>query len=117
MSSAYIRFYKCDIRITLFGMTFATSFVKIHPTVRRTGNTDRYGQSTDVFPLRRLKMNHVQKGSGAHPASYPMDTGGSFPGRKAVRREADHSPPSSAEIKECVELCLHFPSKSSWRAV
>jgi hypothetical protein len=29
--------------------------------------------------------------------------------------EADHSPPSSAEIKECVELYLHSPSTSSWR--
>jgi hypothetical protein len=36
----------------------------------------------------------------AHPASYPMGTGGSFPGGKArPGRDADHSPPSSAEIK------------------
>jgi hypothetical protein len=42
----------------------------------------------------------VQTGSGAHPASYPMGTGGSFPGGKArPGRDADHSPPSSAEIK------------------
>jgi hypothetical protein len=42
----------------------------------------------------------VQTGSGAHPASYPMGTGGSFSGGK-VRpgRDADHSPPSSAEVK------------------
>jgi hypothetical protein len=42
----------------------------------------------------------VQTGSGAHPASYPMGTGGPFPGGK-VRpgRDADHSPPSSAEVK------------------
>jgi len=26
----------------------------------------------------------VQNGSGAHPASYPMDTGGSFAGDKAT---------------------------------
>jgi len=26
--------------------------------------------------------NRVQKGSGAHPASYPIDTRGSFPGGK-----------------------------------
>jgi hypothetical protein len=26
----------------------------------------------------------VQTGSGAHPASYPMGTGGSFPGGKAT---------------------------------
>jgi hypothetical protein len=42
----------------------------------------------------------VQSGSGAHPASYPRGTGGSFPGGK-VRpgRDADHSPLSSAEVK------------------
>jgi hypothetical protein len=28
-------------------------------------------------------------------------------GVKRLRREADHSPPSSAEVKECVELYLH----------
>jgi hypothetical protein len=42
----------------------------------------------------------VQTGSGAHSASYPMGTGGSFPGGK-VRpgRDADRSPPSSSEVK------------------
>jgi hypothetical protein len=40
-----------------------------------------------------------QTGSGAHPASYPMGTRGSFPGVKRPRREADHSPPPSAEVK------------------
>jgi hypothetical protein len=42
----------------------------------------------------------VQTGSGAHPAFYPMCTGGSFLGGKArPGRDADHSPPSSAEVK------------------
>jgi hypothetical protein len=42
----------------------------------------------------------VQTGFGAHPASCPMGTGGSFPGDKArPGRDADHSPPSSAEVK------------------
>jgi hypothetical protein len=27
----------------------------------------------------------------------------------------DHSPPSSAEVKECVELYLHSPNTPSWR--
>jgi hypothetical protein len=40
----------------------------------------------------------VQTGSGAHPASSPMGTGGPFPGGKErPGRDADHSPPSSAE--------------------
>jgi hypothetical protein len=41
----------------------------------------------------------VQTGSGAHPASCPMGTGGPFPGGKArPGRDADHSPPSTAEV-------------------
>jgi hypothetical protein len=30
-------------------------------------------------------------------------------------READHSPPSSVEVKERVELYLHSPNMHSWR--
>jgi hypothetical protein len=30
-------------------------------------------------------------------------------------READHSPPSSAEVKEWVELYLHSPNTPAWR--
>jgi hypothetical protein len=41
----------------------------------------------------------VQTGSGAHPASCTMDTGGPFPGSKErPGRDADHSPLSSAEV-------------------
>jgi hypothetical protein len=51
----------------------------------------RYGQ--------KLSLLHVvQTGSGAHPA-YLMGNGGSFPGVKRPGREADHSPPTSAEVK------------------
>jgi hypothetical protein len=42
----------------------------------------------------------VQTGSGAHPASCTMGTGGPFPGAKArPGRDADHSLPPSVEIK------------------
>jgi hypothetical protein len=34
---------------------------------------------------------------------------------KRPGREADHSPPSSAEVKECVELNLHSLNTPSWR--
>jgi hypothetical protein len=41
----------------------------------------------------------VQTGSGAHPASCAMGTGGLFPGGKVRQgRDADHSPPSRAEV-------------------
>jgi hypothetical protein len=43
---------------------------------------------------------YVQTGSGVHPAFCPMDTVGPFLGGKArLGRDADHSPPSSAEVK------------------
>jgi hypothetical protein len=43
----------------------------------------------------------VQTGSGAHPASCTMCTGGPFPGGKArPGRDADYSPPSSAEVED-----------------
>jgi hypothetical protein len=37
--------------------------------------------------------------SGVLPASYPMGAGDSFPGVKRPGREPDHSPPSSAEVR------------------
>jgi hypothetical protein len=55
----------------------------------------------------------VQTGSGAHPASCTMGTGGPFPGAKArPRRDADHSPPSSADVKNEYELYLLSPCAS-----
>jgi hypothetical protein len=43
----------------------------------------------------------VQTGSEAHPAPCTMGTGGPFPGAKArPGRDADHSPPSSAEVED-----------------
>jgi hypothetical protein len=42
----------------------------------------------------------VQTSSGVHPASSPVGTGGPFPRDKArPGRDAHHSPPSSAELK------------------
>jgi hypothetical protein len=41
--------------------------------------------------------------------------GGLSLGVKWQGREADHSPPSSTEVKECVALYIHSPNKPSWR--
>jgi hypothetical protein len=58
----------------------------------------------------------VQTGSGAHPASYPMGAGGPFPGGKArPGRDADHSPPSGAEVKYELELYLLSHHVPPWR--
>jgi hypothetical protein len=59
----------------------------------------------------------VLTGSGAHPASYLMGTGGGlFSGVKWPGREVDYSHPTSAEVKNTC-ICIHLPHrKSSWRS-
>jgi hypothetical protein len=60
----------------------------------------------------------VQTGPGAHPASCTMGTGGLFPGAKLrPGRDADHSPPSSAEVENEYELYLLSTQEPPWRAV
>jgi hypothetical protein len=56
-----------------------------------------------------FSLHHrVQNGAGAHPASY-LSSGVKWPGR-----EADHSPPYSAEVTECV-VYTSTPNTPSWR--
>jgi hypothetical protein len=55
------------------------------------GSRARFQEGAGNFSLH----HYVQNGSGTHPASYPMGTRDSFLGGKA-----DHSPPSSTEVKE-----------------
>jgi hypothetical protein len=58
---------------------------------------------------RVLSLLHsVQTGRGNHPASYPMAAGVKRPGR-----EAEHSLPSSAEIKNG-EAIRPLPPMFSW---
>jgi hypothetical protein len=68
------------------------------------------------FPAEagNFSIHHrIQNGSGAHPASYPIGTGALSVGVKRPGREADHSPPSNAEVKEWVNLYLYSPNKPS----
>jgi hypothetical protein len=44
-------------------------------------------------------LHIIQTGYGARPTSCPMGARGSSPGVKRLGREADHSPPSSIEVK------------------
>jgi hypothetical protein len=75
---------------------------------------DESAQKDYLFDLllkkKSLIFPCVQTSSRAHPASYPMVTGGPFPGgRTRPGRDADHSPPSSAEVKYEWELHLLSP--------
>jgi hypothetical protein len=65
------------------------------------------GRSKTFSPI-----HSVESGSGPHPASYPMETEDYFSGKNWPEREADHSPPYSAEVKN-EDLYLDFTLKSS----
>jgi hypothetical protein len=62
----------------------------------------RFPAGVGNFSLR----HRVKTDCGSHPAFYPMTTGVLSPVVKRPGREADHSPPSSAEVKEWVALYL-----------
>jgi hypothetical protein len=68
--------------------------------------------SQRVFVVVYFVSDSVRK-IWIHPASYPMGNRGS--GSKAAGREADHSTPSSAKVKERVELYIHSPNMPSSR--
>jgi hypothetical protein len=44
-------------------------------------------------------LHVVQTGSRVHPTFYTMGTGALYPGVKRQGREADHLPPTIAEVK------------------
>jgi hypothetical protein len=75
-----------------------------HP-YRRSNDRSSIPSGAGNFSLR----HHVQTDPGAHPTSYPKVTGDLPLGVKRPGREGDHSTPSSAEVKECVELYFHSP--------
>jgi hypothetical protein len=60
-------------------------------------------RSGDRIPVGARFSAPLQTGPGAHPASYAMVTG-SFLGVKRPGCGVNHPPPSSAEVKERVEL-------------
>jgi hypothetical protein len=77
-------------------------------------NVNGYGLDDRMIWVRfpvgvgKFSPHHrIQTGSRAHPASYPVGTGNTFPGGKGQGCEAGLSPPSSAEVKEYVELHPH----------
>jgi hypothetical protein len=64
-----------------------------------------------IFPVASVSKT----GSGAHPAS-GNGYRGSFPwGKARPGSDADHSPPSSAEVKNEKELYILFPQEPPWR--
>jgi hypothetical protein len=79
----------------------------------RYSDSLRAGRSGDRISVGARFSAPVHTGPGAHPASYTMGTG-SFPRVKRPGRGVNHPPPSSAEVKERVDLYLYSTSGPSW---
>jgi len=76
----------------------------------------RAGRSGDRIPVEARFSATVQTGPGAHPASCKMGTG-SFPGVKRSGVWRWPPTPSSAGVKERVELYLYSTSGPSWPVI
>ena len=77
-------------------------------------STKRQKKNTKEIPVEARVSAPVQTGSGAHLVSCTVDAWSLAPGVKRPGRVVNHPPPSSAEVKERVELYFYFPSGPSW---
>ena len=89
--------------------SFISFFTSMHKsTLQQNDKMDqpvtRHGRSGDRLPVRKRNSAPVQTGPGAHPDSYRMGTLG---GVKLPGCDVNHQLPSSAEVKERVELYLY----------
>ena len=77
----------------------------------RNSDSPRTGRSGVLSPVR-VKIfvfaKPVHTGPWTQPASSTMGTWPPFPGAKWPGRKVGHPPPSSADVKERVQLCLYF---------
>jgi hypothetical protein len=64
--------------------------------------------NSSLHPVSRMVLGPTQPPIQWVPGDLSL-------GVKRLRREADHSPPSRAKVKEWVELYLHSPNTPSWR--
>ena len=86
------------------------------PLLSWTGIATLYGLYGPGIESRWGGLNFsptVQTAPGVHLASYTMGTA-SFTGVKRLWRGVDDPPPSSANVKERVELYIYSPSGPVW---
>jgi hypothetical protein len=71
-------------------------------------DTRKYKRGSISGRGKRSLLQSIKTGSGTHPASHQMGTGGSFHGGKVAGRESDHTTPSSVDVKNGGAM-LHSP--------
>jgi hypothetical protein len=116
-----VSFRPCDLCLTKYEKwgqppycNFRTGYLEKYSTQNFVNNLDLF---KIIFFLSSEKdfssILCVQTGSGAHPASCTMGTGGPIPGGKPrPGRDTVHLSPSNAEIKNEQELYLLSPIRT-----
>jgi hypothetical protein len=101
------------------GMYFLKAITPIVTVKYGPGERSRYsdllwaGRSGDPDPLEAKFLTTVKPTQ--EPTQPPIQwVQGLFLGVKRPERGVDHPPPSSADVKERVEVYLHFPCMPSW---
>ena len=94
---------------------FIWLFIKKSGRDSSVGIVTRYGlDGPGIEPRLGARFSTpVQTGPGTHPVSYTMRTG-SFPGVNWPGRGVGHPHPSSAKVKERIELYIYSTSGPSW---
>jgi hypothetical protein len=99
MLNVYVTYFVCKVEFH----TISINIKRRDSSVCITTGYRLHDQGSGVrFPAGagNLSLHHrLQTGSGALRTSYPLHTGGLFPGVKRPRREADHSPHPNGEVK------------------
>jgi hypothetical protein len=88
----------CNIFIHI--IMLRTSTTLLHPGAHQVSVIFKIIILAEAMKVIYSLCHHIHTGSRAHTAFYPMDKQGPFPqGEKWPGFEADHSPPSSDEVK------------------
>jgi hypothetical protein len=95
--------WKCGLEVTEDSF-ISSSLLKLHSQAATVTGTAFLHEIHKDFSSNLC----VLTGSGAHPASFTMGTGGKAP----PGRDADHSPPSSAEVENEELYLLSAPRAS-----
>jgi hypothetical protein len=101
-------------------VTYLLSFVKIGQLIELNAHFRVHVDRISLFESRQESRIFIFT-TASRPALGPTQPpiqwvpGALSLGVKWPGREADHSPPSSAEVKELVDLYLHSPNTLSWR--
>ena len=91
----------------------ATGYTNGPGYLSRYSDLLRAGRSGDRIPVGARFSAPFQTGPAAHPASCTMGSE-YLPGVKRTGSGVDHPHPSSAVVKEIVELYLYSPFGPSW---